>query len=236
MAKFLVTSGITSELEDLITKAEVKLVLISPYLKISQLIKERIAYRDRNNLPTMIVYGKEDLHSNEKSFFNELNNITLKYYQNLHAKCYLNEKKIIITSLNLHDYSVQNNREMGVLIEKSVDAELFTDALKEAEFIIANSKTIKEPRSLSSVANHHSKAKTIVKSNIGYCIRTGIQIPFNIEKPMSPEAFKKWAEYEDEEYGEKYCHFSGEKSFGQTCMRRPILPKNYKKATELGLL
>ncbi len=34
--------------------------------------------------------------------------------QNLHAKCYLNEKAAIITSMNLYDFSQVNNNEMGV--------------------------------------------------------------------------------------------------------------------------
>ena len=39
---------------------------------------------------------------------------------------YLNESKLIITSMNLYEYS-ENNREMGVLIEKSVDNKVFKD-------------------------------------------------------------------------------------------------------------
>ncbi len=66
--------------------------------------------------------------------------------------------------------------------------------------------------------------------NIGYCIRTGVKIPFNIEKPMSYEAFKMWNKYKDADYPEKYCHFSGELSNGKTSVNKPILNKNWKKA------
>jgi hypothetical protein len=67
----------------------------------------------------------------------------------------------------------------------------------------------------------------------GYCIRTGVPITFNVEKPLSYEAFRKWNEYGDPEYPEKFCHFSGEPSHGETSVSRPILKKHWKKAKEI---
>ncbi|HEY8402379.1 MAG TPA: phospholipase D family protein [Cytophagaceae bacterium] len=64
----------------------------------------------------------------------------------------------------------------------------------------------------------------------GYCIRTGKLIPFNPKKPMSDEAYENWAKFGNENYPEKYCHYSGEFSNGETCYARPILRKNFKKA------
>lgn len=71
---------------------------------------------------------------------------------------------------------------------------------------------------------------TKTESNNGFCIRTGKEIPFNIEKPMSYEAYKMWNKYKDADYPEKYCHFSGELSNGKTSVNKPILNKNWKKA------
>jgi RNA polymerase-binding transcription factor DksA len=68
--------------------------------------------------------------------------------------------------------------------------------------------------------------------NSGFCIRTGKEIPFNVEKPMNYEAFKMWNKYKDADYSEKYCHFSGELSGGKTSVNKPILNKNWKKAKE----
>lgn len=60
----------------------------------------------------------------------------------------------------------------------------------------------------------------------GYCIRTGKEIPFNVEKPMCYEAYKEWSKYNNPVYPEKYCHFSGEISNGETSVKHPILRKN----------
>lgn len=67
----------------------------------------------------------------------------------------------------------------------------------------------------------------------GYCIRTRQEIPFNMDKPLCKEAFDVWVQFEDVEYPEKFCHFSGEPSNGETCFRRPVLRKNWNKAREI---
>lgn len=38
---------------------------------------------------------------------------------------------------------------------------------------------------------------------------------------------------EDPDYKEKYCHFSGEPSNGETSVNKPILKKNWKKAQNI---
>lgn len=66
----------------------------------------------------------------------------------------------------------------------------------------------------------------------GYCIRTGIQIPFNVEKPLSNDAYKAWSKTNNKDLPEKFCHFSGEPSNGETTVSKPILKKNWKLAKE----
>lgn len=74
------------------------------------------------------------------------------------------------------------------------------------------------------VALHSTKAFT------AYCIRTGSPIPFNVSKPFTEQAYASWSRYKDENYKEKFCHFSGEVSNGETSFAKPILRKNWTKA------
>lgn len=67
-------------------------------------------------------------------------------------------------------------------------------------------------------------------ASMGFCIRTGKQIPFNPERPFCDEAFKSWTQFKNDEYPEKYCHYSGETSKGETSKAKPILRKNWNKA------
>lgn len=80
-----------------------------------------------------------------------------------------------------------------------------------------------------------AKKKTKTKKS-GYCIRTGEEIPFNIKKPFNKKSWTSWNAYKDKEYKEKFCHFSGEKSSGQTTYNKPILRKNWDKASKMHKL
>ena len=137
MARFLNTRKAVSEIEDLIRDADQKLILISPYLKLSKDFKELIKFRNSKDKITTVIFGKQELNPNEMKFLQGLRFVILKYNQDLHAKCYLNDNKMIITSLNLYEFSMNNNKEMGVLIDRNdeSDIELFDDALKEIDFI-----------------------------------------------------------------------------------------------------
>ena len=67
-----------------------------------------------------------------RSQLEQLDNLSLRFLNKLHAKCFFNEDNMVITSMNLYDFSEQNI-EMGVLINKQDEAELFNAAVIEAE-------------------------------------------------------------------------------------------------------
>ena len=142
MAKFLNRKKAVSEIEELIRDAEQKLILISPYLKLSKDFKELLTYRNSKDKITTVIFGKQELNPHEMKFLQGLRFVILKYNQDLHAKCYLNDDKMIITSLNLYEFSMNNNKEMGMLIDlnNESDKESFEDALKEIEFIDVTSE------------------------------------------------------------------------------------------------
>lgn len=143
MAKFLNTSATNYFLEELIKNAKDRLILISPFLKLNDRIKELLADKNRLKIDVRIVYGKSDLQPAEIAWLNELSYVRTSFCKNLHAKCYLNEELCIVTSLNLYEFSQINNNEMGVLFERSEDAELYRDAYEEAQRIIRISEEVR---------------------------------------------------------------------------------------------
>lgn len=241
MAKFINTRKAVSEIEDQIKNAGERLILISPYLKLSKDFKELLTYRNNQDKITTVIFGKQELNPDEMKFLQGLRFVVLKYHEDLHAKCYLNDNKMIITSLNLYEFSMANNKEMGVLIDKNdqADSQLFEDALKEVDYINQTSQRFDLNATKRTSSKHvevkNSKDKplsTLTSNGKGFCIRTGVEIPFNVEKPLCYEAFKRWNEFGDPDYPEKFCHFSGESSNGETSVSKPILKKNWKKAKE----
>ena len=142
MAKFLTTSGVSYQVELIIKEAKKKLVLISPYVKISKVLLERLQNASDKGVQIILIYGKDELKPVEKKQLNSIENLKLYYYHNLHAKCYFNEKTMVVTSMNLYEFSDKHNREMGVLIHKSDDAEMFIDGVEETASIIKSAKII----------------------------------------------------------------------------------------------
>lgn len=254
MAKFINTRKAVSEIEDLIRNAGERLILVSPYLKLSKDFRQLLEFRNNKDKVTTVVFGKQELKPDEMRFLQGLRFVVLKFNEDLHAKCYANDDRMIITSLNLYEFSMANNKEMGVLIDRNdpADVQLFKDAMDEVDFIQQTSQRFDfvapkheppakaaepaaKPRITEPPAKSAERAPAAKVSGKapGYCIRTGVEIPFNIEKPLSYDAYKRWSQYGDPDYAEKFCHFSGEPSQGETSVSRPILKKNWKKAQEV---
>lgn len=143
MAKFLNTSATNFYLEELIKNAQERLILISPFLRLNDRIKELLEDKNRLKIDIRIVYGKSDLHPDEIKWMQKLDYVRVSFCKNLHAKCYLNEKTCIISSLNLYEFSQINNNEMGILIEKELDDLVFKDAYEEAQRIIRISEEVR---------------------------------------------------------------------------------------------
>ena len=143
MAKFLNTSGTNFFLEELIKNAKERLILISPYLRLNDRIKELLEDKDRLKIDIRIVYGKSDLHPDEIKWMQKMDYVRVSFCKNLHAKCYINESECIISSLNLYEFSQVNNNEMGILVRKYEDNEVFKDAYEEAQRIIRISDEVR---------------------------------------------------------------------------------------------
>ena len=399
MAKYLDTQAISSELMNLIKEAKEKIVLVTYSLKVNTQIQERLKTKSAlGNISTHIIFGNTTLQPSELEWMRDIEDLKLFQKKNLHAKCYLNENKAIISSMNLYDYSQANNVEMGILIERKeseenwekliddifnleINAEekikpndLFLLLEKETQekvkdkeivlsttnieynyqqqlakkllekyrktkskelkqnisqilpneviskIVLANSsieikellekadkiKLVKEVFTTLAKCDKYSLGKVVdvkynkdglsndkvclltfddgtkkwystkmelpnkntcvavklnedwfndyeilTETNLPYkrikyteseekkdkdddsfCIRCGSSIKFNIEKPMCRKCFGVWNQFADGNYPEKFCHYSGEPSNGETTFAKPILKKNWNKAKE----
>lgn len=140
MAKFLDTQAISNELMKLIKEAKEKIILVSYSFKVNPQIQERL--KTKSKIGTLseivIVYGKTELKKADLDWMKEIQDLKIYEKTNLHAKCYLNEDKAIICSMNLYDYSQQTNIEMGILITKGDDKEAYEELMDEINNIKVN--------------------------------------------------------------------------------------------------
>lgn len=124
MAKFIAENELNNEIEKLFDKAEKKLILISPFIKLHARLADALKAKQNNyKLEIIVVFGKNEkdrsksLKAADFEFFKSFPNIEIRYNDRLHAKFYANERTQILTSMNLYDSSQNNNIEAGVKAE-----------------------------------------------------------------------------------------------------------------------
>ena len=201
MAKFLDTQAISNELMKLIKDAKEKIILVSYSFKVNLQIQERLKTKSKSGTLSeiVIVYGRTELKKTDLDWMKEIQDLKIYEKSNLHAKCYLNEDKAIICSMNLYDYSQQNNIEMGILISKTEDREAYNELIEEINNIKVNG--IRKP--LDELANYDKETKT--ESNQ---IKTGNEkpkeeiiklAPLTVEQKLDIELLKQFRYYKSKD-------------------------------------
>ena len=159
MAKFLTRSGCTDAIEQMARQSKDKLWLISPFIKITDPLRELLEEKDRDRIDMRLVYGKRELREGELEWLESLASLRMYYRENLHAKCYMTEDVALITSMNLYEYSLLHNDEWGILVSRTKDEELYDKIFDEAQRIFRRSEipsSVKAPE----VARQPTTAQT----------------------------------------------------------------------------
>ena len=90
---FLTTKGIGAEIEKIIRNADQEIKIITPYIQIDDLYIERLADSEKRNVKITFVFREQDnLSEQDESKLLYLKNTEIYFMNNLHAKCYMNEK------------------------------------------------------------------------------------------------------------------------------------------------
>jgi len=207
MAKFLDTTGVSYHLQQLINNTKEKLILISPYLKMNDRLKQSLEDKDRLKIDIRLIYGKDELQPAEHNWLKSLRSVRSSFCQNLHAKCYLNEKEAIITSMNLYAFSEVNNYEMGIYVDKGEDPQLFNSIYDEAMRLVRISDEIKI--SVAKVPKTDDKVAKTWSNASGFCIRCHAEVRLNPMAPYCVKCYNSWKKFENDEYEEKFCHICG---------------------------
>tara|TARA_B110000879_G_C11102679_1_gene483840 strand:+ start:85 stop:1281 length:1197 start_codon:yes stop_codon:yes gene_type:complete len=140
MAKYLDTSHISSELMELLKEAKEKIILVTFSVQVNTQIQERL--KTKSKIGTLseitLIYGNTKPKKSELQWMSEIDDLKVWKKKNLHAKCYINEKKAIICSMNLYDYSQTTNIEMGFLITKEEDPEAYKKMMEDIDDLKVN--------------------------------------------------------------------------------------------------
>ncbi|MSQ25614.1 MAG: hypothetical protein EXR49_04990 [Dehalococcoidia bacterium] len=145
------------------------------------------------------------------------------FVKQLHAKIFLNEHMAVIGSMNLTESSSKNSHEIAIVIAQPalyqdirtyvVERFLPLSGLDGNQTAETSAPAQPRPRSPSKPSNH------------GACIRCGDPIDLNPEKPLCYDDYEKWAEYENPDYPERFCHSCGKPS--EVTFARPLCDTCY---------
>ena len=246
MATFLRTNDISANLERIIEDEKGgQLLLISPYLQFSDRIRDALKLQDMLKQDIRVVFRENRLRPNESEWLAKTN-IRTSVRGSLHAKCYLNDRLALITSMNLYEYSQQNNDEMGVLVSAEDDPDLYQSIKKEASRILALSEEFKirvtrvedsdsdishsekdAPVRPETQSEPESNRRQTTLPETGFCLRCSTQIPFDPGRPYCNSDYRTWARYKNENFEEKHCHICGNDH--SSSMAKPLCLSCFRK-------
>ena len=234
MAEFLTTTGVSYRLEEIIKSSTERLILISPFLRVNERIKELLEDKDRLKIDVRVIYGKNELQPEENNWLESMTSIRTSFCKNLHAKCYLNENEALLTSMNLYEFSQINNNEMGILVSREQEPELYNEILQESMRIIRVSEeirvTVARVQTSENIKERPAGRKprtTPQKPSGGFCIRCNSALAANPAQPYCKPCYASWRRYENKEYEEKHCHTCGAE-YASTLLK-PVCYACYKK-------
>lgn len=257
MAKFLNGPGVQAALIELIKNSDKELFIISPYLKISPVMRTYLSSVDKKAISLSIVYRSDTkLTDDDVAFFKGLEHLKLYQCENLHSKCYINDKGGLITSMNLHEHSQNHNWEMGIAFTKAGDAEIYANVIQELQImgpqlkLQPSAKTVAAPKAkTASVPTQKTPQHTVHKPTVApnksllikiidtvtgeaaYCIRCGKPIAtFDLQKPYCDKCYASWARYKNQKYKEKFCHACGSDDVKHpTSFEKPVCKHCFEK-------
>jgi phosphatidylserine/phosphatidylglycerophosphate/cardiolipin synthase-like enzyme len=228
---FLENQNCAEEIHRVIETANSELTIITPYIDLGPRMKGSFNIaRGKGVTIKLITRWKKKLAAKDETelaYFTELG-AEIMFVERLHSKLFLNENSGVLSSMNMLDGSAHHSQEIGIFTN---DTDLVTSYKGYAERLIRSAMPSEYAPAKSTAKNAPSQKNQ--QQNSGYCIRTGEKIPFNIKSPFNKKSLTSWNRYKNPEFKEKFCHFSGEESDGQTTFGKPILKKNWTKAKKL---
>jgi hypothetical protein len=206
-------------------KAGEKVYLISPFWKLNTNFRDSISDAIENRIHLRCLIRADQSLTDEDRAFAENVRLEMRFLDHLHAKLYWSPRIAVVTSMNLHNYSDKETREIALVINDSGYLKEL-EALADSWWDKATRPTAKgqthSPRVLSgSISEKRGKA-----DRRGFCVRCGKSKSYNPNYPLCDDCYSTWAKFKDEDYAENNCHGCGRPA--QSSVARPLCRDCYK--------
>ena len=256
MVEILVTNAINGRITDICEAARKHLVVICPFLKINEKLRNSFESAIKRDVKLTVIYGKTDLDKDTYEWLKGLPYCNIGFLKNLHAKLILNEEAAVMSSMNLYEFSQVNNEELGMFAWLKDGKSEYRDLLYEAiRLINASTKqfgkwdiedidkplrgTVRKETFFIPVKEIcgdiviDSPAPSKEEKRICHCIRCGRAIPSNHEFVYCGRCFESWKQYYNTKYVEKegFCYICGKPNV--VSAERPACVECYKSHKDL---
>lgn len=225
------TDEISAEITKIIDESKKYCFLVTPYFYAWEQLKKSLAKAAEQQKKVVFFLRDDDRYKEGGEYYDTSVKLLkecyfdIVYVTNLHAKLYMNEKEVLITSMNLFNYSMQNNFEIGTILSnsecfkrdfiygelmgtekyyKKIEGRYFREERekeelekkKEEERLEEKKRKEEERKQLFEIRNSKSNFN-VAPEDSGFCIRCGKVIPLNPEKPFCPDCYRSWEFWND---------------------------------------
>ncbi len=228
-----VDSAVAPLVLSIIESAKQEVTIVSPYLKLWPHAKQALERAARKKVVRLrlVIRKNRDDKDKDKDDLSWLSALGVEVLEveNLHAKIYINETSAILSSMNFHASSAQGSLEVAVPITDPVTLSQLREYITET--LIPSAKSSGKTsfiKSFDKMIREQVSRPYAAKSG-GSCIRCRRPIKFEPDKPLCDEDYTSWAEWENPDYEEKFCHSWGKDA--DVSYRKPLCPACYAKVS-----
>ncbi|MFH1087945.1 MAG: phospholipase D family protein [Chloroflexota bacterium] len=199
-----VNQDVASRILRILSEAQKYVIMVTPYLKlwnhdqleIEKAIKRGVQVR-------FIVRSDSNVTGSEDVGWLRSHGVKVSAVDGLHAKVYLNESMVVISSMNITAPSATNSFEIGCLVKDKGDAKTLRDYVFQSLAMVA------KPLDGNGHKSSERASPARERHDQGVCIRCEQRIPLDTARPLCGSCFGIWSRWADPEYPENHCHNCG---------------------------
>jgi phosphatidylserine/phosphatidylglycerophosphate/cardiolipin synthase-like enzyme len=202
-ALFVTDEDVPGRILRVIRDARKYIVLVTPYLDLWDRAEQAIKVAVRNGVAWLIDNG-----------------VRVLAVDDLHAKIYMNEESVVLSSMNLTHGSTTKSLDFAVVLQDEDLSKEVRDYVSRTVGALAD-----EVKGKGKVTKFFNRIADAIR---GHCIRCGRAITKNPDRPLCDDCYDVWAEYENSDFQEKVCHSCGEPA--PTSYAKPLCAGCYRSA------
>jgi hypothetical protein len=206
-------------------KAGEKVYLISPYWKLNTNFRDNISDAIENRIHLRCLIRAGEGLTDEDRIFVENVRLDMRFLDHLHAKLYWSPRIAVVTSMNLHNYSDKETREIALVINDNSylkELEALADSWWDKASRQSTVKQAPSPRVVSS-STHEKRGRADQR---GFCIRCGKPKTYSTKYPHCEDCWPIYAKHKDKKHTEKVCHGCGQQILSSQA--RPLCGNCYQ--------